>query len=215
MVERVRNFEITKESMKQGVLNSVTLQVVPESTAMWLSQNGFETAKVSGTDIGIAFFEEQAPFRREVLSKELVSEYGISPQELIESAKRNMKDDPVRAEDIWNVLFDLSGIDLEPPESRELITVLRTESGRYGGRAIIDMDLLQEVADKYESDLFVIPSSIHEIIVFKKDDVRKAEELAAIIRTVNQTEVSLGEFLSNTPYVFEREKGLRKADGIS
>lgn len=214
MVERVHSFKITKESMKQSVLSSVTLQVVPESTAQWLSGNGFETAMISGTDIGIVFFLEQAPFRREMLSKELAGEYGIGQPELIDAAKRNMKDDPVRAEDLWNVLFDLSGVDLEPPESRELITVLRTESGRYGGRAIIDMDMLQEVADKYESDLFIVPSSIHEIIVFKKDDAGEAEELAAIIRTVNQTEVSPGEFLSNTPYVFERGKGIRKADGI-
>ena len=211
----MHSFKITKESMKQSVLSSVTLQVVPESTAQWLSGNGFETAMISGTDIGIVFFLEQAPFRREMLSKELAGEYGIGQPELIEAAKRNMKDDPVRAEDLWNVLFDLLGVDLEPPESRELITVLRTESGRYGGRAIIDMDMLQEVADKYESDLFIVPSSIHEIIVLKKDDAREAEELAAIIRTVNQTKVSPGEFLSNTPYVFERGKGIRKADGIS
>lgn len=56
MVERVHSFKITKESMKQSVLSSVTLQVVPESTAQWLSGNGFETAMISGTDIGIVFF---------------------------------------------------------------------------------------------------------------------------------------------------------------
>ena len=43
----------------------------------------------------------------------------------------------------------------------------------------------------------------------------EATALAKIILQVNGTEVDPGDFLSNTPYVFERGKGLRRADGIS
>ena len=208
----VMHISVTKETMKQGILDSVTMQAVPESTAQWLQGNGFEAARIHGTDIGIAFFEERAPFRREFLNSECVRDYEITPQELIESAKKNMEDDPVQAMDLQQILEEMTGI--PSVETGEKITVLRTESGKYGGRAIIDMELLDRVAEMYGGDIYVVPSSIHEIIAFKKDSDMEATALAKIILQVNETEVDPGDFLSNTPYVFERGKGLRRADGL-
>lgn len=209
----VMHISVTKETMKQGILDSVTMQAVPESTAQWLQGNGFEAAKIHGTDIGIAFFEERAPFRREFLNSECVRDYEITPQELIESARKNMEDDPVEIQDMAQYVQDIMGIPADN-KTGQVFTVLRTESGKYGARAIFDPELLDRVAEMYGGDIYVVPSSIHEIIAFKKDSDMEATALAKIILQVNETEVDTGDFLSNTPYVFERGKGLRRADGL-
>ena len=47
----------------------------------------------------------------------------------------------------------------------------------------------------------VIPSSVHEVIVVKRDDV-DAAEMANIIQEVNKDQVSERERLGTHPYIF-------------
>ena len=58
------------------------------------------------------------------------------------------------------------------------------------------------------SDLFILPSSIHEVLALPDDGEVDWKELEEIVQTINQTEVEDREVLSDTVYCYCRENDL-------
>ena len=115
-------------------------------------------------------------------------------------------------EDIWNVINyladdtgDTAG-SLENPTNAGMY-VLTNYRKHYGASEILDKYILQEISDKLESDLIVLPSSVHDVIILAKDKRMRYRELAGMVKEINATEVLPEEFLSNHVYVYERKYG--------
>lgn len=83
-------------------------------------------------------------------------------------------------------------------------TVLSNSTKSFGASVIYKTELLKEIADKYESDLYIIPSSIHELIALPKEDI-SVKEMNDMIKEVNANEVSPEEVLSDHVYIFLRD----------
>lgn len=66
---------------------------------------------------------------------------------------------------------------------------------------------LHKLSVQLGTDLFILPSSIHEVIAIPADDL-KPEELAQTVSEINMGQVALGERLSNQVYYYDKE--LRK-----
>ena len=66
--------------------------------------------------------------------------------------------------------------------------------------------LLKALADSKGKDLYILPSSTHEIIVLPAEVENPVGEFKAIVQAVNQEQVSPEEFLSDEVYYFNREK---------
>ena len=67
-------------------------------------------------------------------------------------------------------------------------------------------DELQQIADEMESDLFIIPMSIHELLVLRFDK-SKASALSNTHRLVNREANEGDDFLSDNIYVYRRGAG--------
>lgn len=63
------------------------------------------------------------------------------------------------------------------------------------------MDL---IADKLDSDLYIIPSSIHECLILPEQEDICGDDLKKLVRTVNDTEVADDEILSYNIYKYSR-----------
>ena len=75
--------------------------------------------------------------------------------------------------------------------------VLSNTNRIYGARGILREDVLEAFADKYKRSFFVLPTSIHEVlIVFEKEGVTK-EYLNEMVHSVNSAEVSRDEQLAD------------------
>ena len=82
--------------------------------------------------------------------------------------------------------------------------VLTNQSKLFGAAAIYKTDMLKEIADEYENDLYIIPSSIHELIVTPKEKM-SVEEMSAFIKETNETQVDPEDRLSDHVYIFNRD----------
>ena len=78
------------------------------------------------------------------------------------------------------------------------------ESIFLGASAILDTGLLSKLAEKMETDLCILPSSIHEIIIMPvTEDLYTFE---AMVKDINATQLRQDERLSNSVYVYDRKQ---------
>ncbi|MGN0484718.1 MAG: DUF5688 family protein [Lachnospiraceae bacterium] len=84
--------------------------------------------------------------------------------------------------------------------------ILTNTSRLNGACCMLYPDLLSEFAQKTNADLFILPSSIHEVILIPINDLcATADELASMVKDVNHSQVAEDEVLSDHVYYFSRE----------
>ena len=65
---------------------------------------------------------------------------------------------------------------------------------------------MAKIGDEFGDDYYLIPSSIHEVILIQKRDLGDVSELNNMIREVNLTQLSHDEILSNHYYTYVRKE---------
>ena len=91
----------------------------------------------------------------------------------------------------------------------EDILYVLTNSSRVNGAACILYDnLLKKFANDVHSDLYILPSSVHEVIIVPKKNAFDKSELADMVREVNEQGVSQDEILSDNVYEYNRTERL-------
>ena len=88
------------------------------------------------------------------------------------------------------------------------IYVLTNSIRLNGAHYITDEDYLVDFANSVNSDLYILPSSIHELLIIPMSCGLKKEELIKMVRDINSTELSQGEVLSDNIYEVYRDRGI-------
>lgn len=81
--------------------------------------------------------------------------------------------------------------------------VLTNQARTYGAGVLLYPEVLQQIADNTGSNFFILPSSIHEIILLKDTGEMSAEELQAIVIGTNAEAVPNEEQLSDEVYYYD------------
>ncbi len=74
----------------------------------------------------------------------------------------------------------------------------------YGASAILYGKCLADIAEKFDDDLWIIPSSVHELLVMPRK-YGNAKALSRMIRDVNAQEVDEKYQLGDEPYLYRRD----------
>lgn len=82
--------------------------------------------------------------------------------------------------------------------------VLTNECKNHGAACVLYPDLLKKLAEKMEKNFYVIPSSIHEVILLPDGGAENGGQLREIIKEVNRTQVEPEEVLSDNLYYYNR-----------
>lgn len=140
--------------------------------------------------------------------------WNISAKQLFDTAKENTP--KLLAYDLRN-MNDLMAelLKSEQPDSSHTDTknedaalcpmyVLTNQNKLNGASCILYEHLLERFADKLNSDLYILPSSIHEVILIPATSDTSYEELSQMVQEVNETQVSPEEILSDHVYYFSR-----------
>lgn len=81
--------------------------------------------------------------------------------------------------------------------------VLTNESGFNGASVILYSKFLDKLAERYNSNLYILPSSIHEVILIPQSEHNDSESLKELVREVNENHVDVIERLSNNIYLYD------------
>ncbi len=84
--------------------------------------------------------------------------------------------------------------------------VLSNQSGIRGAISLLNMSAIKELAEINNSDLYILPSSVHEVIAVPKLD-QPAETIQGLVHLVNTTEIQPEDLLSDSVYEYSRKYG--------
>lgn len=85
--------------------------------------------------------------------------------------------------------------------------VLSNGSRVEGAACMMYPDLIADFADAVGSSLYVIPSSVHEVLLLPTGNDSETAEIKCMIREINDKQVSAEEILSYSLYFYDREAG--------
>ncbi len=94
-------------------------------------------------------------------------------------------------------------------EKEEAMFVLSNRNRNLGAACILYEGVLEKIAKYLREDYYVIPSSIHEVIIVPFSKSPEKAELEEMIREINETQLEEEEVLSNYAYFYSvREQRL-------
>lgn len=109
-----------------------------------------------------------------------------------------------------DVLTELMQVDLTDEMSMQMglhpMYVLSNQARMHGASAILYPHMLQEFANCMQSDFYIIPSSIHELILIPTGERNDDARLNELIAYVNAEELQPEDILSDHVYYFSRER---------
>ena len=149
-----------------------------------------------------------------LVNNELLKLWGISVAELYGLALTNTpRILPEKKMTFLDVFKRMSGFD-EQDFCQEIMEfggnsgmfILSNSSEIFGASVIVYSKLIEEIAEEFEDDLVIIPSSVHEIIVVLRNYANDyIDDVCDIIEYVNSTCVSDEDVLANHAYYYRRE----------
>lgn len=96
---------------------------------------------------------------------------------------------------------------LSPIHQQVNMYVLSNNSRYYGAACILYKDLLKKFAESHDADIYILPSSVHEMILLPDRGGEDPVKLAEMVRDVNDTQLSPEEVLSDSVYYYDRKSG--------
>lgn len=178
---------------------------------------------------------EQVPHKR-ILDLAVVfyclldNEYGRSATALIYN--KNLKNWNVTIDDVYKAalkntpdllhskissmaaLFEKCGVNVDGEEVdlKDYVPsdmyVLTNESKLNGAACILYENVLYDFAQKLGADLYILPSSVHEVILLPKLSMFEKDELVNMVKEVNTEGVAADEVLSDHVYEYNRTERL-------
>ena len=150
------------------------------------------------------------------ITDEQAEAWGVTTDELTELAVANtLRDAPPVLRSIEDVLREIlsehggtyAGLTSSEVESscaeREFpMYVLTNSNSHMGASAILSLPFLDSFREKIGEDFWILPSSIHEVILVPVSCVDNRERLTAMVREINETQVPPQEVLSDEVYSF-------------
>ena len=140
-----------------------------------------------------------------------MQELGISEEEMEKAARENTKKPGLkimRMEEAVKELVQTDTTELEAMGIAELeeypIYVGMRTDHKNGAAIMLYEEYFEELAETLESDLMILPSSIHEVMITKwEEDIRGAKET---VKTINENDVKTEDRLSNSIYRYKRKE---------
>ena len=109
---------------------------------------------------------------------------------------------------IAKYLGDINMFEISKEEELEIpLYVVSNKISYYGAAVLLYKDFLKALAAKFKSDIYIIPCSVHEIIVLKsiKGYQIDTSELRDMIVHVNQHNLPEDQILSSNLYYYSRD----------
>lgn len=132
----------------------------------------------------------------------ILTNVGIDENKAWDKALENLSAD-TQIVSLGKVLSDITGISYDNVSEADIRFHVITNSYKFKGAAcIMNRKALRTFTQKYDTNmLFVLPLSIHEMMIAPYDGNYKLEELSTMVKEINETQVPPEERLTDRAYI--------------
>lgn len=200
-VNIIKEFSVIKSKIVYKLIhakkNEILLQDIPYVPYMDLAIVFYVLFDVD--DAGIATIP---------INNELVSFWKTTPQELYLLAKENtIKLLPASFKPMRIVIEELLGNECKNIVFKEdIMFVLTNQLRNFGAACLLYDGILQQIAIELGENYYILPSSIHEMIIVPESKSPDREQLIDMITEINETQVEPEEILSDNVYYYDHSR---------
>lgn len=168
-----------------------------------------------------AYGELAATYRIRVMAEEEMTGSAVVTNDMLQTwgiTKEQLHQDTIQAESVRNpaglyrmddLLFASEQRNLleagEPLHAGSLPIYVLTNQDKTDGAGVIVQDgILEKVGGLMGADFYMLPSSIHEVLILPDDGGMDIKELQKMVREVNATQVAPDEVLSDKVQYYDR-----------
>ena len=154
-----------------------------------------------------------------LVDNDLAKKEGLTENDLYNAARKNTKELlPVSVRNMNEIISEIifgeneledemdkefKKVMMETPNEHSMY-VITNESKLYGAASILYEEPLHELAEKFGSDLYILPSSVHEVIAVSAD-MGSPDDLAEMVYEINMEQVDIDDRLSNQVYCYDKD----------
>ena len=133
------------------------------------------------------------------LPEEIPAGFGLTPESVLHDALSAMQRRyPAKISPIGQILQ----IDEEPAG----LLVLTSAIGIFGAAAMFYPHVLREAAMRVGKSFFILPSSVHEVLLLPDHGEHDARELHEMVAAINRSEVAEQDVLTDSVYYYDAAK---------
>lgn len=155
-----------------------------------------------------------------LINNEHMERWNVTADVLYQAAMKNMPEImPARFCSMAEILFGPNEVSKENAEDEwrkflfqngqhnrfSTVYVLTNKVGIFGAAAILYPGILKKCSETFKTDMFILPSSTHEVLLIPYKEEIKAEELNCLVKSVNNEDVPREAWLSDHAYIYRRE----------
>lgn len=200
MAEAVKDFDSVKGNIRVQVVNKDMNRE---------NLRGCPHKEVEGTDLAAVFrvmlYKDGEERATALVTDKTMKDWDMGVDSLYETALKNTAAQaPAQINSMMSLLF--GGEEPLAPEEvfrEEGFYVLSNPQKSNGAAAMLYPGLLQSIAEATQSSFYILPSSIHEVMLIKEGNGMGARELQGMVMDINQREVAPQEVLSNQVYFYD------------
>ena len=132
------------------------------------------------------------------ITNEIAKQFGLTRDEIWEFAKVNTPK-LLKAD-----IMPMSSFVYDEKADNEEMYIICNRKKTSGAGVILYDRILEELSSELESDLYILPSSVHETIVIRADKNKDVYALQEMVKNINNTVVSAEDILSDKVYCYYR-----------
>ena len=144
-----------------------------------------------------------------VITEEHLRALHITKEELREAAMANTIKNMGPVLTGMNEMLERLGKRLGIPVGRESIPnymyILGNASGNYGAVSMLFSEELERISNEIQTGFYILPSSVHELILVPDNGTIPVEVFSDMVRSVNATQVEETEVLTDSVYYYDKE----------
>lgn len=128
------------------------------------------------------------------------AEHCMTGAEILDQAVQNQSKSSYQLSTIEDMLGNAAG-EVETPSA---LLVLTNQQSFWGSSEVLNEAAMENAASRLHSEkIFVIPSSVHEVLLFPEEGGVSATQFNALIDHVNQTEVAPRDRLAERAMLYD------------
>ncbi len=141
-----------------------------------------------------------------MIQDEHLKMWNVSGEEIAGMARANTKRLlPYEFRTMSALLEEL--LDIEETKGDDVMYVLSNQIRSYGAAAVLYEDRLAGIGGYFKENYYVLPSSVHEVIIVPESASPGRRSLDSLVKEVNETQVDQEDVLSDHAYYYDRRKG--------